>query len=431
MAKQTNIDMRGLTIYQVFPRQHSEKQNFEGVIDDLDRIANMGVDIIYLLPFHPIGQVARKGSKGSPYSIVDFYKIDENLGTLKDLKRLIDKAHQNGMKVMMDIVFNHTSKDSVLTIEHPNWFYRKSDGSLANRIGDWSDITDLNYDLPEVQTYFTDVLIYWAKIVDGFRCDVAPLLPIDFWVKARATVEKVNPNMIWLTESVHPEFIKYIRDLGYDCSSDGQMYEAFDMAYEYDIFDFMDAYLLKSSKNLSRWLKEIYRQEMIYPKNYIKIRGFENHDQKRIREKVRDHDHFINMITMMFFLKGTAFIYAGVEHEIDHLPNLFEDDLIIWNKEKSLENYIKKLVYMKKEMIFSRGSFELYEHEQIAVFSYTYKEDMFLGIFNLEQVNQVEVCLQDGVYKDFLTDDKIEVKHGKIMLGKKPIIIKTHKGCRK
>ncbi|BCR36439.1 alpha-amylase family glycosyl hydrolase [Mariniplasma anaerobium] len=431
MAKQTKVDMRGLTIYQVFPRQHSEKQNFEGVIDDLDRIANMGVDIIYLLPFHPIGKVSRKGLKGSPYSIVDFYKIDKDLGTLEDLKRLVEKAHKKNMKVMMDIVFNHTSKDSVLTQEHPEWFYRKSDGSLANRVGDWSDITDLNYDLEEVQDYFVDVLVYWASIVDGFRCDVAPLLPIDFWIKARKEVEKNSPDIIWLTESVHPEFIKYIRDQGYDCSSDGQMYDAFDMCYEYDIFDFMDAYLLKDSKKLSRWLEEIYRQEMIYPKNYIKIRGFENHDQRRLRDKVRDHKHFMNMLTMMFFLKGTTFIYAGLEHEIDHLPNLFEDDVIVWNPKQSLETYIKKLTDMKKEPIFSHGVFNMHAHDQIAVFSYEYKEDMILGIFNLENLDDIEVPLTDGSYEDFLSMRKIEVNHGKIKLDEKPIIIKTHKGRRR
>lgn len=431
MAKQTNVNMRGLTIYQVFPRQHSKKQNFDGVIDDLDRIANMGVDIIYLLPFHPIGKVSRKGLKGSPYSIVDFYEIHEDLGTLEDLKRLVKKAHEKNMKVMMDIVFNHTSKDSVLTHEHPEWFYRKPDGSLANRVGDWSDITDLNYDLDEVQDYFVDVLVYWADIVDGFRCDVAPLLPIDFWIKARQEVEKANPDMIWLTESVHPEFIKYIRDLGYDCSSDGQMYDAFDMCYEYDIFDFMDTYLLKDNEKLSRWLEEIYRQEMIYPKNYIKIRGFENHDQRRLRDKVRDHEHFMNMLTMMFFLKGTTFIYAGLEHEIDHLPNLFEDDIIVWNPKQSLESYIKKLTDMKKEPIFSHGVFNMHAHDQIAVFSYAYKEDMILGVFNLENLKEIEVPLKDGIYEDFLSLQKIKVNHGKIALSDKPIIIKTHKGQRR
>jgi glycosidase len=431
MARQTNINMRGLTIYQVFPRQHSKKQNFEGVMDDLDRIKNMGVDIIYLLPFHPIGKVSRKGSKGSPYSIVDFYKIHEDLGTLEDLKRLVKKAHEKNMKIMMDIVFNHTSKDSVLTQEHPEWFYRKSDGSLANRVGDWSDITDLNYDLKDVQNYFIDVLVYWSEIVDGFRCDVAPLLPIDFWVNARKEVEKTNPDIIWLTESVHPEFIKHIRDLGYDCSSDGQMYEAFDMCYEYDIFDFMDAYLLKDHRKLSRWLEEIYRQEMIYPKNYIKIRGFENHDQKRLRSKVRDHKHFMNMLTMMFFLKGTPFIYAGLEHEIAHLPNLFEDDVIQWNPKHSLETYIKKLTDMKKEAIFSHGIFSMHAHDQIAVFSYDYKDEYILGVFNLENLDEIEVPLKDGMYDDFLSLQKIEVNHGKIKLNDQPIIIKTDKGQRR
>ncbi|MFA5471454.1 MAG: alpha-amylase family glycosyl hydrolase [Acholeplasmataceae bacterium] len=430
MAKQTDLSLRGQTIYQVFPRQHSKKQNFLGVIDDLDRIKDMGVDIIYLLPFHPIGEKDRKGAQGSPYSIVDFYQIHKDLGTLEDLKLLVDEAHQRGMKVMMDIVINHTSRDSVLTKEHPEWFYKKPDGSFANRVGDWSDITDLNYDLEDVRTYFIDVLTYWAKYVDGYRCDVAPLLPIDFWIEARKAVDKVNPKHIWLTESVHPQFIKYIRDLGYDASSDSQMYQAFDICYDYDIFDFMDAYLKDGSK-LSRWLEEIYRQEMIYPKNYIKLRNFENHDQQRLRSKVRDHNHFIQMLTMMFFLKGTAFVFAGMEYEADHLPDLFENDLIDWNKEKSLESYVKKLILMKKDSIFIDGNFHLEPKDDIAVFSYDDKDRYMLGIFNLENKDIVDVSLKDGDYEDFLSLEKITVKHGKIKLGNKPIIIMTDKGQKR
>src|SRR5690554_6508293 len=204
MAKQSDINLRSKVFYQVFPRQHSKKQNFMGIVEDLDRIKSLGVDVIYLLPIHPIGQLQRKGLKGSPYSIVDYYKIDESLGTLDDLKHLINEIHKRDMKVMMDIVINHTSRDSVLTQKHPEWFYKKADGSFANRVGDWSDITDLKYDLDEVRNYFIDVLIYWAQYVDGYRCDVAPLLPIDFWIEARKQVDQINPNHIWLTESVHP-----------------------------------------------------------------------------------------------------------------------------------------------------------------------------------------------------------------------------------
>ena len=430
MAKQTDTNLRGQTIYQVFPRQHSNKQNFSGVIDDLDRIKDMGVDIIYLLPFHPIGIKDRKGAAGSPYSIMDFYQIHEDLGTLEDLKELVKQAHQRDMKVMMDIVINHTSRDSILTQKHPEWFYKKADGSFANRVGDWSDITDLNYDLKEVWDYFIDVLTYWAQYVDGYRCDVAPMLPIDFWIEARQKVDKISPNHIWLTESVHPGFIKYIRDLGYDCSSDSQMYQAFDICYDYDIFDYMDDYLKDPSK-LSRWLEEIYRQEMIYPKNYIKLRNFENHDQQRLRSKVRDHKHFIQMLTMMFFLKGTAFVYAGMEFEDDHLPDLFNDDLIKWQKEKSLETYIKKLITMKKLPIFTHGNFQLIDKEDIAIFSYEQKDDFMIGVFNLENKKEVEVPLNDGVYDDYLSLEKIEVKHGKIRLNDQPIIIQAHKGQKR
>ena len=192
MAKQTDLGIRSYTFYQVFPRQHSKTQDFKGVIKDLDRIKKMGVDVLYLLPIHPIGEVARKGSKGSPYSIVDYYAIHEDLGTLEDFQVLIDEAHQRGMKVMIDIVFNHTSRDSVLVKDHPDWFYKNAHGEFANRVGDWSDITDLDFRKYEVWDYLTNVLVYWAKMVDGFRCDVAPLLPIDFWVQARKAVEKIN-----------------------------------------------------------------------------------------------------------------------------------------------------------------------------------------------------------------------------------------------
>jgi len=220
MAKQTDLNLRSKTFYQVFPRQHSQKQNFKGIIEDLDRIKNMGVDILYLLPIHPIGKKARKGTKGSPYSIIDYYKIDESLGSKEEFIELIEQAHQRNMKVMIDIVFNHTSRDSILTNQHPEWFYKNESGGFANRVGDWSDITDLDFNQRPVWDYLIGVLRYWAEIVDGFRCDVAPLLPIEFWIEARKEVEKINPYMIWLTESVHGSLIKYLRDRGFECSSD-------------------------------------------------------------------------------------------------------------------------------------------------------------------------------------------------------------------
>lgn len=426
MAKHTDINLRSKIFYQVFPRQYSKTKNFEGVYNDLERIKALGTDILYFLPIHPIGKKARKGTKGSPYSIVDYYQIDQSYGTLEEFKKLIHKAHELDMKVMIDIVFNHTSRDSVLVHEHPEWFYHNEKGEFANRVGDWSDITDLDFNNHEVWDYLTAVLIYWAELVDGFRCDVAPLLPIDFWVQARNSVEKVNPKLIWLTESVHLSFVKYIRDLGYDCSSDSQMYEAFDICYDYDIYDYMNEYLKDSSK-LKRWIEEINRQEACYPKNYIKLRSFENHDQPRLRSKVRDHNHFIMMLTMQFMLKGPSFIYAGEEHEVSHTPTLFEDDLIPWNKALSIESLISKLSTLKKDPIFVYGSFHIKEENEVVHITYQNKEELLISILNLEQRKETQTELGDGIYLNLFNDQEIIVKEGLISLNQHPIIIKTKK----
>ena len=125
-------------------RNHTKEGTFKALEKDLARIKDLGADYIYLLPIHPIGEKSRKGSIGSPYSIKDYWEINEDLGTVDDFKSLINKAHETGLKVMMDIVFNHTSKDSRLLKERPEWFYKNEKGEFANRVGDWDDITDLD-----------------------------------------------------------------------------------------------------------------------------------------------------------------------------------------------------------------------------------------------------------------------------------------------
>ncbi len=426
MAKHTPISLRNYTFYQVFPRQHSNTQDFKGVINDLDRIKSLGVDVLYLLPIHPIGKKMRKGSKGSPYAVFDYYEIDEAYGTLADFDHLIEEAHKRDLKVMIDIVINHTAKDSVLTIKHPDWFYHKDNGDFANRVGDWSDITDLHYDNHAVWDYMINMLSYWAKHVDGFRCDVAPLIPIDFWMTARQRIDQINPNLIWLSESVHPSFIKYLRDLGYDCSTDSQIYQAFDIAYDYDIFEHMENYLKDPSK-LSIWMEEIYRQETMYPKNYVKLRSFENHDQERLHHRTRDDDHFNMMVALSFFLKGAGFIYAGQEHMVDKRPDLFEDDLVKWNKNRSIETFIQKLTNIKKDPMFMSANFHLHDHKTSVVLSYEHEKSALVGIFNLENDDSIRVPLVDGTYKNIIDQQEIVVKEGITPGLNKPIMIKTNK----
>ena len=196
-------------MYSVFVRNYSKAGNFEGVRRDLRRIKDLGVDIIWLMPIHPIGEKCRKGRMGSPYG----------------------DAHGLGMKVIIDVVYNHTSPDSVLAVSHPEWFYHKSDGSLGNRIGEWYDVVDLDYRKQELWDYQIDTLKKWAGIVDGFRCDVASLIPLEFWLRARRKVAEVNPKCLWLAESIHRSFLIDCRANGIPASSDSELYQAFDICY--------------------------------------------------------------------------------------------------------------------------------------------------------------------------------------------------------
>ena len=230
MSVDTSKDLRNLFLYQVYVRNHSESGDFSGLIHDLDRIKELGVDIVYLLPIHEIGQKKKKGSLGCPYSIKDYRSINHEYGTVDDFKELVQEIHKRGMKVMIDVVYNHTSYDSVLLDQHPEYFYKNEEGEFSNRVGDWWDITDLDYttDL-SLWEELIDTLLYWTKLgVDGYRFDVASLLPLEFLEEARERVLDQNPDTIFLSESVHGGFVQYLRNQDFNAICENEIYQVFD-----------------------------------------------------------------------------------------------------------------------------------------------------------------------------------------------------------
>jgi glycosidase len=261
------------------------------------------------MPIHPIGKVKRKGSLGSPYAISDYRAINPEFGTLEDFKSFVNSVHAHGMKCIIDVVYNHTSPDSLLSKAHPEWFYHREDGSFGNRVGDWSDIIDLDYGNRELWDYQIETLRMWAEIVDGFRCDVAPLIPVEFWEKAREEVAAVRPDCLWLSESVEPGFITYMRGRGITALSDSEIFRAFDLSYEYDCYGtFRDC--LKGERTLAEYAADINRQEYIFPDNYVKLRFLENHDVPRASFMIPDKKALKNWTAFMFFQKGMALVYA-------------------------------------------------------------------------------------------------------------------------
>ena len=415
------------TIYQVFVRNHTKEGTFLSLLKDLPRIQKLGVQWLYLLPIHPIGQLARKGQVGSPYSIQDYYQIDPSLGTSDDLKKLIQEAHRLGIHVMMDIVFNHTARDAKWVSEHPEYYYYK-DGKLANRIGDWSDIADLDLTRPDVRKALIDVLVFWTKFgFDGYRCDVAPLLPIEFWQQAKAIIHGFNPVTVWLSESVHPHFIQYLRGEGFSAHSDAEMYQVFDVLYDYDVHDFLHQYLTGKGE-LSTYLRMVQAQSYIYPVNYVKAHFLENHDVQRIHQLVGNPTILKNLTAWSFFQPGIGFIYAGQEMLATKLPNLFEKDPIdITIKDHEFYEFVTRLVAIKKLSYFAEArKFIINEHSlqsHLIEATLSTPTNQLVGYFNLtKDQRKVFTNIKDGTYLDLISQQSVTIHQGILNLFQ-PIIL--------
>ncbi len=426
MAEITGKNLRSQVIYQIFVRNFSEEGTFRAVIPALDRIREMGVDFIWFAPICPIGEKNRKGSLGSPYAIRDYRAVDPAYGTMEDFDALVEAIHARGMKCLIDMVYNHTSPDSVLAAEHPEWFYHQPDGSFGNQIAEWTDVIDLDYTNRALWDYQIETLCQWAQRVDGFRCDAAPMIPVAFWMEARAAVEKVRPGAVWLCESIEPGFIRYLRSRGMTGQSDSEMYRAFDLCYDYDAYPVFTDYLSGNS-DLSAYVRTLNRQETIYPENYVKLRFLENHDVPRARFLFPELPSLIHATALLFFLKGTTLLYAGQERGIAHLPNLFEKDPVRWDETEGtdISGLIKRLSALKREPVFAEGLFSAEARTgDFLVGEYRWKETRLLGIFSLKgAAGPVSVSdVPEGMYVNEIDGAPVEVRHGMVSIGGGPVI---------
>lgn len=425
MAKNTGNHLRADVIYSIYVRNHTKEGTFLSVIPDLERIRSLGTDIIWLMPIHPIGVKGKKGNLGCPYANRDYRTVNPEYGTMEDFVALVDAIHDHGMKCIIDVVYNHTSPDSTLVREHPEFFYRKSDGSMGNHVGDWTDVVDLDYRCKELWSYQIESLTMWAKIVDGFRCDVASFVPLEFWKRAREAVEQVHPGCIWLAETVHSSFAQFHRKNGLYCANDYDMFTVFDMEYDYDIREVFDRYL-KGECRLSNYIDALNFQEYMYPANYNKMRCLENHDQPRICSFVKDEASLENFTAFLYFLKGTTLLYAGQEYKNDHVPSLFDKDLILREEEKNISSMLRKMYDMKKNLLSCEDYFfGMADDEQdIAVLERDDGMTRKVGVFSLKgKVGAVKVNFPDGNYVNCLSGRTVSVRDGIFCCTGEPVVL--------
>ena len=410
------MDYGNQLIYQVFVRNHTKEGTFAALIPDLKRIKALGTDILYLLPIAKIGKKGRKGHLGSPYAIEDYRAINPLLGTWEDFSLLCKEAHALGMKVMVDQVFNHTSRDATLLSTHPEFYWKDKNGNFGNKVGDWADVYDLDYRDPLLTEYLLDTLdMYLDQGADGFRFDVASLIPISFFKALKERLRKRKNEVILLAECIESHFALYTRSLGYNACANGELAEAgVQLFYCYSSLPFLKEYLENPKEtSLEAYRASCLLEEAALPqKGAYVVRALENHDQVRLASYGKGTSIHYNLLAYSFFTKGPAFLYAGEEIGLTHRPSLFDEDKLNWEEEggEPIFTFVKKLISLKKRDETLSISTTLFPKvENLLVCENVGNAIHEWGIFNFSKERQIlpSGIIPPGKYKNLLTDEVV------------------------
>jgi glycosidase len=327
-------------LYQINTRQFTPEGTFRAAERELPRLKTLGVDILWLMPVHPIGEKHRKGTLGSPYSVRDYYGVNPEFGTLEDLKRFVDAAHAQGMYVILDWVANHTAWDNPLLQQHPEWFARDWKGDFhPTPWWDWSDIINLDYSQPGLRKYMTDAMAYWVRDVgvDGFRCDVAGFVPIEFWDNLRTELEAIRPAAAdgifmlaeWESRDLHAR--------------------AFDATYAWSWYDAVHQ-IAQGRADVNRLYTYYSWNEAFFPRGGMRMTFVSNHDKNAWEgtEFEAFGDGLQAAMVLSFVADGIPMIYNGQEAGNARRLAFFEKDPIVWRPHPNGDLYAK-LIRLKKD----------------------------------------------------------------------------------
>lgn len=319
----------GAVIYEMNLRQGTAGRNLKSASEQLPRLKDLGVDIVWLMPIHPISELNRKGTLGSYYAVRDYKAVNPEFGTMDDLKDFVDRAHSLGMKVILDEVCNHSGCDNAWVTEHADFYVKDKDGKMVGPY-DWTDTYKLDYSNPKMREAMLDALKFWVREadIDGYRCDVAMEVPTDFWIEARKQLDAIKP-VFMLAEAAKPELTE----------------EAFDAVYAWPMKDVFNA--IAATKGVNDYAKE---KKMNLPvKNALAIDSLLNAQSKEypldsyIMNMVTNHD--LNswegteiqrygkglgaFAVLSYTLPGMTMMYTGQEVGFDHAFEFFETDPVI------------------------------------------------------------------------------------------------------
>ena len=405
--------VRDAIIYEVYLRSFSKEGTFAGLEKRLPDLQRLGVTVLWLMPIHPVGVKNRKGTLGSPYAVQDYYGINPEFGTLQDFRHLLNAVHKKGMKLIIDLVANHTSWDSKLITEHPEWFTKDSSGKIVSPNADWTDVADLDYSNPDLRRYMIDMMIYWVRDVgiDGFRCDVAEMVPTDFWEAARARLNRIKPVMM-LSEGSIPE----------------HHMKAFDLTYSWNIYNGLN--LVIHGQKPATLFDDLLRAESLqFPVGSLRMRFNTNHDKNAwdapAIEKYGPQGLKLSAV-LINILPGVPLIYTGEEVANDRRLSLFEKVNVDWSRSNEMGELYQQLFQMRKahkalsrgEMIKVHSSLD----RDIYAFFRVAGKDKVLTMLNFSSepliasieipVNLVFAGQAENTMRDIFTGEEIQVGEG-------------------
>ncbi|HEV8233926.1 MAG TPA: alpha-amylase family glycosyl hydrolase [Gemmatimonadaceae bacterium] len=330
---------RSAVLYEVNVRQYTPEGTFAALDRRLPHLDSLGVDVLWIMPVQPIGKLNRKGALGSYYSVSDYKAFNPEFGSAADFRGFVNDAHRRGKRVVLDWVPNHTSFDHVWVTRHPDWYVHRPDGSISNARDnenhetDWTDVAELDYDKPAMRREMIADMRWWldSMSIDGFRCDVAGGVPMDFWREARRALTAVKPDLFMLAEAEGPQY-----------------YPAFDATYGWELHHLLNE--IAQGKRAATELDAYFaRQRRDYPRTAYRMYFTSNHDENSWNgsefERMGENHQpaFILAATAQL---GIPLIYSGQEASLRKRLRFFEKDTVDWSG-TSLVGFYRSVVDLK------------------------------------------------------------------------------------
>ncbi|GKX30663.1 alpha-amylase [Vallitalea longa] len=392
-------------IYEVNLRQYTKEGTISAFKNHLPRLQELGVKVLWFMPIYPISKVKRNGSLGSYYSVQDYKAVNPEFGTFEEFKNLVQECHELGFKVILDWVPNHTGWDNEWVYDHPEW-YTQMDGKIIQPAGtNWTDVADLNYNNLEMQKAMIDALSYWITEadIDGYRCDVAGKVPVDFWNKAITELNCIKPVFM----------------LAEDGDNMSLLSNGFTANYGWPLLGAIN----KSSDGNGRALtikRELLRVPVIYPDGTLPMNFLTNHDENSwngtTTERLGSSVDAMNVL--IFTSPGLPLIYSGQEASLNKRLEFFDKDEIDWS-DLSKQDFYKNLIQLKKENpalwnnnIQGKLTFINTSNKQLLIFIRKKDDNTVITTINLSNKTINATCEfgeYAGEYNDYFNDEKISL----------------------